>query len=106
VDGRPRNPAGPNFGKRTTKPPYSGIGKNDYAANSPTSSRPGEGRAVLLLVRRHGAHRGYEKGSGLKAGKRLETPCPRRSCRHAGGARDILDYCVEIEWFDAHSGGC
>lgn len=28
-----RNPAGPTYAKRTAKPPYSGIGNNDYAAN-------------------------------------------------------------------------
>lgn len=106
IDGRPRNPAGPAFGKRTAKPPCSGMNNNDYAANFADflAARPKDAPFCFW----YGAtepHRGYEKGSGLKAGKNLaDAPPPPFLPDTAEVRSDILDYCVEIECFDAHLG--
>ncbi len=50
VDGRLRNPAGPEFNRRTFNPPRPGISRVDYAANFPLAA-PAQS-SVLLLVRR------------------------------------------------------
>ncbi len=106
VDGRQRNPAGPGFSGRTTKPPYSGISKNDYAANFADflEARP-KGQPFYFWYGATEPHRVYEKGAGLKAGKKLEDAVPPPFLPDTAEVRsDILDYCVEIEWFDAHLG--
>ena len=46
-------------------------------------------------------HRGYRKGSGLEAGKTLESVCvPEFLPDHPDIRSDMLDYAVEIETFD------
>ena len=106
VDGRLRNPAGPEFSKRTTKPPHTGINRNDYAANFADffSARP-KGQPFYFWYGATEPHRNYEKGVGLKTGKKLEDAPPPPFLPDTPEVRsDILDYCVEIEWFDAHLG--
>jgi N-sulfoglucosamine sulfohydrolase len=50
-------------------------------------------------------HRGFAKGSGLKAGKRLADGTPPPFLPDTPEVRsDMLDYCLEIEWFDSHLG--
>jgi len=104
VDGRPRNPAGPEFSKRTTKPPHSGINRNDYAANFADflAAKP-KNRPFYFWYGATEPHRAYEKGAGLKTGKKLEDASPPPFLPDAPEVRsDLLDYCVEIEWFDTH----
>lgn len=104
VDGRTRNPAGPAFAARTARPPCSGINKNDYAANFADflAARP-RGTPFYFWYGATEPHRGYEKGSGLRAGKKLEDAVPPPFLPDTPEVRsDLLDYCVEIEWFDTH----
>jgi len=106
IDQRPRNPAGPDFNRRTNRPPYSGMNKNDYAANFADflAARP-KGQPFCFWYGATEPHRGYEKGAGLKSGKRLEDAVPPPFLPDTPEIRsDILDYCVEIEWFDTHLG--
>ncbi len=106
VDGRSRNPAGPDFSKRTTTPPHAGISRNDYAANFADflSARP-KGQPFYFWYGATEPHRIYEKGVGLKTGKKLEDASPPPFLPDTPEVRsDILDYCVEIEWFDRHLG--
>jgi len=106
VAGRPRNPAGPDFSKRKIKPPYSGMNKNDYAANFADflAARP-KGQPFYFWYGATEPHREYEKGCGLKAGKKLEDAEPPPFLPDTPEVRsDILDYCVEIDWFDMHLG--
>ena len=47
----------------------------------------------------------YEQGSGVRAGKRLqdvEVPPYLPDCEEVRS--DLLDYALEIEWFDTHLG--
>ncbi|MCX7050268.1 MAG: sulfatase [Candidatus Sumerlaeota bacterium] len=104
--GRTAPPTGPAFNNRELKPPTSGIATNDYAGNF----------ADFLAQRRKGApfcfwfgckepHRDYERGSGLKAGKKLEDVAVPAFLPDTPEVRsDFLDYCLEIEWFDRHLG--
>ena len=104
VSGRNRNPAGPAFDRKHTTPPCTGIGKNDYAANFAEfmHNRP-QGRPFCFWYGATEPHRSYEPGSGLKAGKRLEDAAVPPFLPDVPAVRsDLLDYCVEIEWFDRH----
>ena len=106
ASGRTRNPAGPEFHRRHAKPPTTGISSEDYAANFADflASRP-KGTPFCFWYGGHEPHRGYEKGSGLKAGKKLANGPPPPFLPDAPQVRsDILDYCEEIEWFDTHLG--
>lgn len=106
VSGRTRNPAGPNFNRRSNNPPYDGILKNDYAANFADflAARP-EGAPFCFWYGGKEPHRRFEKGVGLKTGKALEDAPPPPFLPDVPEVRsDILDYCVEIEWFDTHLG--
>ena len=104
--GRTRNPAGPEFNRRTAPPPTKGIHNIDYAANFADflAARKG-GQPFCFWYGGHEPHRPYEPGTGLRAGKRLED------VRLPGGLpdspevrSDLLDYALEIEWFDQHLG--
>ncbi len=104
--GRERNPAGPAFTKRTCEPPSKGIGKNDYAANFADflAARPA-GKPFCFWYGASEPHRVYERGSGLKAGKKLEDAEVPPFLPDLPEVRsDLLDYAIEIEWFDFHLG--
>ena len=106
VSGRTRNPAGPEFSQLKTVPPFSGMSKNDYAANFDDflAQRP-PGKPFYFWFGAQEPHRGYEKGSGLKSGKKLEDVVVPPFLPDTPEVRsDILDYCVEIEWFDRQLG--
>lgn len=106
IDGWQRNPAGPAFNRRRLDPPHSGIRNTDYAANFADflEARP-DGQPFCFWYGSSEPHRGFEKDSGLKVGKRLEDAPPPPFLPDVPEVRsDILDYCVEIEWFDKHLG--
>src|SRR5262249_55876049 len=53
----------------------------------------------------HEPHRAYEEGSGRRAGKRPADVTVPAYLPDTGVVRnDLLDYAMEIEWFDAHLG--
>ena len=105
-DGRQHNPAGPAFSKLTARPPYKGIRSTDYAANFADFLNQKPDDAPFCFW--YGAsepHRSFEKGAGLKAGKKLEDVAVPEFLPDRPEIRsDILDYFVEIEWFDTHLG--
>lgn len=106
VSGRPRNPAGVIYNQKKLDPPTNGIAANDYTANFADflEKRP-EGKPFYFWFGASEPHRDFEKGSGLKAGKNpdeVEVPAflpDTEEIRH-----DLLDYALEIEWFDQHLG--
>jgi N-sulfoglucosamine sulfohydrolase len=105
-DGRKDNPAGPAFSSLSTKPPYSGIAGTDYAANFDAflKQRPA-GQPFCFWYGGKEPHRAYQAGSGLKSGKQLADAVVPPFLPDDDLVRsDILDYCVEIEWFDRHLG--
>jgi uncharacterized sulfatase len=106
VSGRDRNPAGPAYQKRNLTPPYKGISTSDYAANfQDFLAKRKPGQPFCFWYGATEPHRGYEKGSGLKAGKKLADAAVPPFLPDAPAVRsDLLDYCVEIEWFDRHLG--
>ena len=71
--GRDRNPAGPLYAKKRLRTNVgAGIHDDDYAGNFALflSERP-QGRPFCFWYGGKEPHRSYEKGAGLKAGKKL-----------------------------------
>ncbi len=106
VDGRIENPAGPAFSSKKTKAPHSGISSTDYSANFADflKQKPAD-QPFCFWYGGHEPHRGFEQGAGLKAGKKLEdAQVPGFLPDRPEIRSDLLDYAVEIEWFDRHLG--
>lgn len=105
ASGRKRNPAGPAFQKRKLKSPP-GIRNTDYAANFADflEQRP-NGQPFCFWYGGSEPHRTFKKGIGLEQGKNLADVVVPDFLPDVPEVRsDILDYCVEIEWFDKHLG--
>jgi arylsulfatase A-like enzyme len=101
-----RNPAGPEFQERRVPVPASGISGRDYAGNFEDflAKRP-EGKPFCFWLGGNEPHRAYEDGSGLRAGldpKKVDVP--KYYPDNAVVRGDMLDYAVEVEWFDSHVG--
>ncbi len=106
VSGWTRNPAGPSFARRTAAPPAGGINKNDYAANFADflAQRPKD-KPFCFWFGASEPHRTFEPGSGLRSGKKLEDAAVPPFLPDTPEVRsDLLDYALEIEWFDRHLG--
>ena len=98
-----RNPVGPEFNMHFfDEVPYSGLSKRDYAANFEAfmQERP-EGKPFFFWFGAHEPHRRYEYGSGVMEGKNPDVlTVPPFLPDHEIVRNDVLDYAVEIEWFD------
>ena len=108
ADGKPRQMVGTPFNKRTTSPPASGISKNDYAANFADflAARPSD-QPWCFWYGSIEPHREYEYGSGVsKGGKKLEDidRVPAYWPDNEVIRNDLLDYALEVEYFDLHLG--
>lgn len=106
VSGRTRNPAGPVFNEHKLTPPYAGISKVDYAANFEAFlAQRKKGQPFCFWYGAHEPHRGYELDSWKKEGKQLEDASVPKFLPDVPLVRgDLLDYAVEIEWFDSQLG--
>lgn len=104
--GWPRNPAGPAFDRRKQATPLKGVNQNDYAGNFEDflDARPKD-RPFCFWYGASEPHRVYDKGSGLRSGKRLEDAAVPPFLPDTAEVRsDLLDYYLEIEHFDRHLG--
>jgi arylsulfatase A-like enzyme len=100
------NPAGHEYQKRTLKPPYSGISNRDYAGNfSDFLDTRAKDRPFCFWLGMQEPHRVYEEGSGVRAGRTIDTvPLPKYYPDAPAIKRDMLDYALEVEWVDRHLG--
>lgn len=100
--GRTRNPAGKEYNARHLTPPTADIASRDYAANFADFLEDGKtGQPFCFWFGANEPHRPYEKGSGLRAGKKLhEVELPPFLPDVEEVRSDFLDYALEIEWFD------
>jgi uncharacterized sulfatase len=108
--GRTRNPAGPAYNdirygdNATGGPPASGINRINYAENFKAFFREKESDQPFFFW--YGAtepHRVYEFGSGIRLGKQTSEAAVPDFLPDTDTIRnDLLDYAVEIEWFDRH----
>ncbi|HTM50744.1 MAG TPA: sulfatase-like hydrolase/transferase [Bryobacteraceae bacterium] len=100
------NPAGREFQKYTLTPPTSGISPQDYSRNFEyfLQQKP-QDKSFCFWLGGHEPHRAYEPGSGLRAGKKLaDVVLPKYYPDNRIIRSDMLDYAVEVEWFDRHLG--
>jgi N-sulfoglucosamine sulfohydrolase len=100
------NPAGPDYNEIKTHPPYTGINKIDYAANFAAflDQKSAEAPFCFWLGVKE-PHRGYEEDSWKKAGRDLnDATVPAYYPDNAVVRGDLLDYGLEVEWYDRHVG--
>ena len=102
--GYSHNPAGKEFIAKKVKPPYSGIGVNDYTGNFEEflSQRPKDTPFCFWMGFQE-PHRVYEEGSGVRSGKKLaDVTVPAYYPDVKAVRSDMLDYAVEVEYADGH----
>ena len=102
--GYPHNPAGKEFNAKKVKPPYSGIGVNDYTGNFEDflSQRPKDTPFCFWMGFQE-PHRVYEEGSGVRSGKKLaDVTVPAYYPDVKAVRSDMLDYAVEVEYADGY----
>jgi uncharacterized sulfatase len=102
-----RNPAGPQWtAENREAAPTKGINSTDYAASfEKFLAERTEKKPFFFWYGAHEPHRLYEPESGLRAGKKLEdVDVPPFLPDNDTVRSDLLDYFVEIEWFDSQLG--
>lgn len=106
VSGRMRNPAGTAWNKQQLIPPHEDISRVDYAGNFAEflEARPA-GKPFCFWYGALEPHRAFEDGIGLSSGKDPGQVAVPAYLPDASEIRsDLLDYAVEVEWFDHHLG--
>ena len=101
-----RNPAGDEYSQLKNKPPTKAMSQVDYAANFKAflQDQPKD-KPFCFWYGGQEPHRVYEAGSGVRAGKRLaDVQVPPYLPDDEIVRSDLLDYALEIEWFDEHLG--
>jgi len=108
ISGRPHNPAGPDYNEHKLDPPYSGISKIDYTANfKQFLSERDKDQPFCFWLGTHEPHRPYENMSWVKEGDSLSMAAVPGFLPTSDEVKgDLLDYAVEIEWFDKHLMNC
>lgn len=106
ISGRTRNPAGEPYQARKLTAPTAGISQNDYAANFlDFLSDRNEDQPFCFWFGPAEPHRVFEEGSGLASGKDpLAVNVPAFLPDTPEIRSDLLDYALEIEWYDQHLG--
>ncbi len=101
-----RNPAGPEYLKHKTDPPFRFISNKDYAANFEYFLEHREDKQPFCFwLGGHEPHRAYEAGAGESSGKNWrDIPVPKFYPDNETIKRDMADYAVEVEYFDSHVG--
>ena len=100
--GRDDNPAGKAFQERRLKPPFKSMRNTDYAANfDDFLAQVKKGQPFCFWLGTSEPHRGFELGAGKRTGKDpAKVIVPKIFPDHPVVRSDILDYYVEIEYFD------
>ncbi len=106
--GKPRLMTGTPFNARKAKPPASGIGNVDYAANfGDFLDAAPKGKPWCFWYGALEPHREYEYGSGVKKGGKSTSEVDRVPGYWPDNEtvrNDMLDYAFEVEHFDGHLG--
>jgi len=105
LGGRETNPSGYEYNELKNDPPAGfGIDKVDYAENFRTFlDAKDEGTPFMFMYTGKEPHRAFDPGSGIKSGKSIEDVQVPPFLPDTDEIRsDLLDYALEIEWFDSH----
>lgn len=98
------NPAGREYQQHSLKPPAKGMAARDYARNFGAflEQKPSD-KPFCFWLGGQEPHRPYEEGSGVRAGKKLsDVTLPSYFPDRDIVRSDMLDYALEVEWFDEH----
>ena len=105
INGKKRQINGSAWNNRKLEPPTANISTNDYSANFEEffESKPDE-KPFYFWYGGWEAHRKFEYGSSLKMGKKLSDikEVPKFFPDNKVVRTDILDYAVEVDYFDSH----
>lgn len=107
VSGWKRNPVGKEYNMHShDEVTYTGINEVNYSANfKEFIKRKSGSKPFFFWYGCHEPHRDYEYGSGMKEGKKpRDADLPAFLPESEIVKNDLLDYYVEIEWFDKHLG--
>ena len=101
-----RNPAGPEYNKRTLEAPFRAMSSRDYAGNfDDFLDARKAGQPFSFWFGTHEPHRAYEDGAGEKTKKDPRAvDVPKFYPDNETIRRDLTDYAVEVEWFDTQLG--
>jgi N-sulfoglucosamine sulfohydrolase len=110
ISGRTRNPVGPAYNDiqygddSSDGPPASGISRNNYAENFKAFYLEKDpDQPFFFWYGSFEPHRAYEQNSGIRLGKKRADAVIPGFLPDADTIRDdLLDYALEIEWFDLH----
>ncbi len=102
--GRKRNPAGNLYDNLQLQPPYEHISTNDYSGNfKDFYSKKGENQPFYFWMGAHEPHRDFQQGIwDLENKDPADVVLPLFLPDVPEIREDVLDYGVEIEWFDKH----
>ncbi|GAB5407013.1 MAG: sulfatase [Aureliella sp.] len=105
ISGWTENPVGPAFSKKKNKSPQ-GISSTDYAGNFDSFlDQTDASEPFCFWYGGHEPHRSFKKGAGREAGLSTEdVRVPGYLPDDEEIRSDLLDYFVEIQWFDQHLG--
>ncbi len=107
ADGSNRELTGKAYNKIKTVPPTTQINKIDYSANFVEfMNKRDKDKPFCFWYGAREPHRGYEYASSARFGKKLEDidSMPGYWPDNEVVRTDMLDYAVEIEYFDNHLG--
>ncbi len=101
-----RNPAGPAYQRHKLKPPLEGVSTTDYARNfAAFLAERKSGQPFCFWLGGFEPHRIYENGAGVRAGRDVASvTLPPYYPDSTVIRSDMLDYGLEVEWFDATLG--
>ena len=96
------NPVGKAWNERLLgEVPYTGIHKLDYVGNfRDFLDARGDSEPFFFWFGAHEPHRDYEYGTGKRPSPDIDIPLPAFLPRTDSIVQDMLDYALEIAWFD------
>ncbi|MFC1639381.1 sulfatase [Gemmatimonadota bacterium] len=99
-----QNPAGRVYDARKNETPFDEMNDTDYAGNFEDFLNDRDPAQPFCFWYGSGEpHRDYEEGVGRRSGKEIEqVTVPEFLPDNDVVRSDMLDYAVEIEWFDTH----
>ena len=102
ISGWKQNPVGKEYNQKKLQPPYSGISKVDYSGNFELFlQQRKKGQPFFFWFGAHEPHRAFEEGSWRNETKNENSPeVPGFLPDISIVKQDLLDYAVEIEWYD------
>ncbi|MFP4059289.1 MAG: sulfatase [Bacteroidota bacterium] len=106
LGGRYENPAGPEYNSEELQPPTPAISNIDYTGNFKKFLEDREpGQPFYFWYGSQEPHRRFAPFSGRGAGKEItDNEIPGFLPEFDSIRDDLLDYALEIEWFDEHLG--